>query len=98
MKIKILSLALIFLFVFAYCESPVAPEPPEEPVIPVIEYFTADQTQISLGESSTLSWSTTNAEQVLLFCYDNGQWEQPTVFVVDKTKRRAELTSFRYVF
>jgi len=85
MRIKILSLVLIFLFVFAYCESPESPEPPEEPLFPEIEYFRASQSQISPGESSTLSWNTVNAEQVLLFCWDNGQHNQPTIFVVDKT-------------
>lgn len=88
MKIKILSLLLICFFVSTYCESPVAPEPPVEPIVPVIEYFRADQTQISPGESSTLSWSTNSAEQVLLFCWDNGQHNPPTVFVVAKTGTR----------
>ena len=88
MKIKILSLILICFFVFAYCESPESPEPPEEPLLPVIEYFNADQTQISSGESSTLSWSTINAAQVLLFCWDNGQHNAPTVYVVEKAGTR----------
>lgn len=65
MRVKILSFALIFLFVFAYCESPFEPEPPEEPPLPVIEYFTADQTQISSGESAALSRSTTNTEPII---------------------------------
>jgi hypothetical protein len=85
MKIKILSLVLICFFVFAYCESPESPEPPEEPLLPEIEYFRASQSPISPGESSVLSWSTINAAQVLLFCWDNGQHNAPTVFVVEKT-------------
>jgi hypothetical protein len=88
MRIKNSILALIFLFVFAYCDSPILPESPVEALLPVIEYFRADQAQISPGESSTLSWSTINAEQVLLFCWDNGQHNTPTVFVVGKTGTR----------
>ena len=86
MRFKILALGLICIFIFAYCKSPVAPEPPippDEPLLPIIEYFRASQSQVSPGESSTLSWNTINASQVLMFCWDGVRY--PGICVVEKT-------------
>lgn len=85
MRVKVLILGLICLFVFAYCESPVSPDIPEELLLPAIEYFRASPSQISYGESSTLSWSTVNTWKILLFCDDGAHMFWPGVCVVEKT-------------
>ncbi|MBA7605981.1 hypothetical protein ES703_13117 [subsurface metagenome] len=88
MKTKVLTLGLICLFIFAYCESPVSPDIPDEILLPVIEYFTASPSQIAYGGSSTLSWSTVNTWKVLLFCDDGAHMFSPGVVVVEKTGTR----------
>ncbi|MBA7465155.1 hypothetical protein ES707_00317 [subsurface metagenome] len=86
MRVKIFILGLICFFVFAYCESPVSPDIPEEVLLPAIEYFIANPSQISYGESSTLSWSTVNTWKVLMFCDDDAvRMFRPGVCVVEKT-------------
>jgi len=82
---KILLLTFICFFIFAYCKSPVSPDIPKEILLPAIEYFTASPSQISCGESSTLSWTTVNTWKVLLFCDDGAHRFWPGVVVVRKT-------------
>ena len=84
MRTKVLILGLICFLVFAYCESPVSPDIPKEILLPAIEYFTASPSQISCGESSTLSWNTVNTWKVLLFCDDGAHVFSPGVVVVGK--------------
>lgn len=85
MRMKVLTLGLICLFIFAYCESPVSPDIPEEVLLPAIEYFTANPSQISYGESSTLSWSTVNTWGVVMFCDDGVKLFRPGVTEVEET-------------
>lgn len=85
MKTKTLILGLICLLLFAYCESPLSPDIPDEILLPVIEYFTASPSQISCDGSSTLSWNTVNTWKVLLFCDDGAHRFWPGVVVGGKT-------------
>ncbi len=85
MRTKLLTLGLICFFILAYCKSPVSPDIPEELLLPAIEYFRASQSQISYGESSTLSWSTINTWEVLMFCDDGYHSLSPGVGVVEET-------------
>jgi len=85
MRTKIMILGLICILIFTYCESPVSPDIPDEPLLPAIEYFMASPSQISCGESSMLSWSTVNTWKVLLFCDDGAHSFWPGVVVVEKT-------------
>lgn len=85
MRVKFLILGLVFFLFVPCCESPVSPDIPEEMLLPAIEYFRANPSQISYGESSTLSWNTVNTWKVLMFCDDGAHMFSPGVCVVEKT-------------
>lgn len=63
MRVKILTLGLILLTIVS-CKNPHSVDPSEVLNLPVINHFTATPEQIFFGESSTLSWSVSNASKV----------------------------------
>ena len=104
METKILILGLICLFgLISGCEKlPTSPDLPDfQPVS--INYFTANPEQVSVGEYSMLSWKTTNASRVRLFCDDGLDPFHPGISAVWKTgtmvvqpKRTIIYTLFAY--
>lgn len=101
MKTKILILGLICLFgLISGCEK-LPTRPDFQPVS--INYFTANPEQVSFGEYSLLSWKTTNASKVDLFCDDGVDPFRPGISAVRKTgtmvvqpKRTIIYTLFAY--
>jgi len=86
MKTKILTLGLVFFLVFIYCEKQLSTGPDIPDFKPVkINYFSASAEHILLGQSSILSWSTSNASKVLMFCDDGVRMFRPGIAVVEKT-------------
>ena len=85
MRIKILTLALTCLFIFASCESPADPEIKKalnpDPVftgLPVISYFTATPSQILWGESFVLAWHVSNASYWVIKDHKGVLWVEST--------------------
>lgn len=63
MRLKVLTLALICLFLFTYCKSPADPKI-EETLSLRIESFLATPDSIMRGETAVLYWATQNAVHV----------------------------------
>lgn len=72
MKVKILILGLICLFIFIHCDKNLPTSPDLSSAnTPIINYFTANPSQISSGFTSTLSWSVSNAVRITIDCEPN---------------------------
>jgi len=64
--IKKILLFFLCLSLFLSIPCKKTPTTPDVPVLPTIEYFNANPDSIKFGESSTLSWSVTNATTVTI--------------------------------